>query len=116
MSEWIPKCAENHLNSQIEALYVYNKLSETHMQNQLNSHGCYHFFQSDIKKLVLDLWGNEMYFAPIAMKFEPMATNYHLMNIKLIILFNYIQFIHKSSIFYIFIQIYQYYKSLQQGG
>ena len=50
------------------------------------------------------------------MKFNPMATNYNLLNMKPIILFYYSPFIHKSSIFYIVIQIYQYYKSLQQGG
>ena len=33
---------------------------QTHMHNQSNSDGCYHFLQSDIKKVVLDLWGNEM--------------------------------------------------------
>ena len=67
---------------------MYNKLSETHMQNQSNNHGYYHFFQSDIKKLVLDPWGNEMCLSPIAMKFDPMDTNYHLINMKPLIFFN----------------------------
>ena len=44
-----------------------------------------------------------------------MEKNYNLMNIKNLIFFNYIPFVHKSSIFYTDIQIYQYYKSLQQG-
>ena len=79
MPEWLLKCAETHSNYQIEAGDVYNTLSETHMQNQSNSHGCYHFFQSDIKKLVLHPWGNDMSFAPTAMKFDPMATNDQLL-------------------------------------
>ena len=50
------------------------------------------------------------------MKFDPMATNSRLLNMKPLISFNYSPSIHKSSIFYTSIQIYQYYKSLQQGG
>ena len=60
---------------------------------------------NQIKKLVLDRWGNEMYFAPIAMKFDPMAKNSKLLNMKPIIYINYSPFIHKSSIFYTSIQI-----------
>ena len=34
------------------------------------------------KKLILDPWGNEVQFAPIAMKFDPMETNYQILKIK----------------------------------
>ena len=73
---------------------MYNKLSDTHMHNQSNAHGFDHFFQSDIKKLVLDPWGNEMQFNPMVMEFDPMATKYKLMNMKHKILFSDIPFMH----------------------
>ena len=47
--KWLPKCAETNSNYEIEEGDVYKTLSETHMHNQSTSHGCYHFFQSDIK-------------------------------------------------------------------
>ena len=64
----------------------------------------------------MDPWGNEMYSAPIAMKFDPMATNSQLMKMKPMIYFKKSPFIHKSSIIYTSIRIHQYYKSLQQGS
>ena len=94
---------------------MYNKLSKTHMHNQSNSHGCYHFIQSDIKKLVFDPWGNEMWFAPNDMKFDPMAKNSQLLNMKHILYINFTSFIHKSSILHTYIRFYQVCRSLQQG-
>ena len=44
-----------------------------------------------------------------------MEKNSHLLNMKPLILFNKIPFIHKSSIFYTSIRIHQDCKSLQQG-
>ena len=49
------------------------------------------------------------------MKFDPMANNYQLMNIKPILDINYISFIHKSSMVHTYIRFHQDCKSLQQG-
>ena len=49
------------------------------------------------------------------MKFDPMATNYQLMNMKPIVYINYISFIYKSSMVHTYIRVHQDCKSLQQG-
>ena len=52
----------------------------------------------------------------MVMQFNPMEKNSQLLNMKPIIYFNFIPFIHKSSIFYTSIRIHQDYKSLKQGS
>ena len=63
----------------------------------------------------MDPWGNEMYFAPNDMKFDPMATNSQLLNMKPIVDINYNSLIHKSSMVHTYIRFHQDCKSLQQG-
>ena len=75
----------------------------------------YNSLKSDSKRQVSTLGGNRKT-SPNAMKLNKITPNFYELNIKIIKSINKIPFIHKTSVFYLSIQIHQHYIGSQQGS